>query len=65
MDKFFTAIIYTSDNTFRKYRNIKNYSFNSNEFYNPKFLKFVASIKGITLNLYYKENKQFFKQIKL
>jgi hypothetical protein len=64
MEKLFTAIIYTSDGSFKKYRNIKNYSHNGLEFYNPKFKAFVASIKGITVNLYYKENKQFFKQIK-
>lgn len=65
MEKLFTAIIYTSNNTFLKYRNIRNYSHNENDFYNPKFKAFVATKGGITLNLYYKTNKQFFKQIKL
>jgi hypothetical protein len=65
MEKFFTAIIYTKDNTFLKYRNIRNYSHNDYDFYNPKFVAFVASKQGISVNLYYKENKQFFKQIKL
>ena len=63
--KFLTAIIYTKDGQFLKYRNIRNYSYENNLFYNPKFLTFVENKNAITINLYDKFTKQFFKQIKL
>jgi hypothetical protein len=61
----FTAIISVNDGTFRKYRNIKNFSNFENEFYNIQFLNFAKSINAICINLYNKESKQFFKQIKI
>jgi len=63
--KFLTAIVITKDGQFLKYRNIRNYSYNYNLFYNPKFLTFVEKKNAITINLYDKFTKQFFKQIKL
>jgi hypothetical protein len=63
--KYLTAIIFKDNGEVLKYRNIRNYSFNPELFYNPKFLNFVANNKGITINLYSKETKQFFKQVKL
>lgn len=63
--KFLTAIVYTQDGKFLKYRNICNYSYQNNLFYNPKFLTFVKNKNAITINLYDKFTKQFFKQIKL
>jgi hypothetical protein len=64
-NKYFTAIIFCNTGEVLKYRNIRNYSFNPELFYNPKFLNFVASKDGNTINLYNKETKQFFKQVKL
>jgi len=64
-NKFLTAIVYTQDGQFLKYRNIRNYSHQNNLFYNPKFLTFVENKNGITINLYDKFTKEFFKQIKL
>jgi hypothetical protein len=63
--KFLTAIVYTKDGQFLKYRNIRNYSYQNNLFYNPKFLTFVENKNAITVNLYDKFTKEFFKQIKL
>jgi hypothetical protein len=63
--KFLTAIVYTNDGQFLKYRNIRNYSYQNNLFYNPKFLTFVENKNGKTINLYDKFTKEFFKQIKL
>lgn len=64
-NKFLTAIVYTKDGQFLKYRNIRNYSYQNNLFYNPKFLTFVENKNAITVNLYDKFTKEFFKQIKL
>ena len=63
--KFLTAIVYTQDGQFLKYRNIRNYSYQNNLFYNPKFLTFVENKNGKTINLYDKFTKEFFKQIKI
>jgi len=62
--QIFTAIIFTKSGTALKYRNIRNYSRLPDAFYNPKFMAFVASKDGTTVNLYYKDDKTFFKQIK-
>ena len=64
-NKFLTAIVYTQDGQFLKYRNIRNYSYQNNLFYNPKFLTFVENKNGKTINLYDKFTKEFFKQIKI
>lgn len=61
--QIFTAIIFTRPGTVLKYRNIRNYSRLPDAFYNPKFMAFVASKEGITVNLYYKDDKTFFKQL--
>ena len=62
--QIYTAIIFTETGQAMKYRNIRNYSIYPGEFYNPKFMAFVASKQGITINLYDKQTKQFYKQIK-
>lgn len=64
-NKYLTAIIFTNTGEILKYRNIRNFSFSPELFYNPKFLTFVENKKGITINLYDKFTKQFFKQVKL
>lgn len=60
-----TAILFTSDSTVLKYRNIINYSHDPGSFYNPKFISFCGFKQTVTINLYDKDSKQFFKQIKL
>lgn len=64
-NNLFTAIIFLKDETFRKYRNIKNFSKFENEFYNTNFIDFLKKINAQTCNLYEKETKKFYKQIKL
>lgn len=63
--QIFTAIIFCKDGSVLKYRNIQNYDRSGTNFYNPKFLTFVENKDAVTINLYDKFTKQFFKQIKV
>jgi len=65
MEKYYTAIVYTKEGIFKKYRNIKNFSFDPADFYNPKFKAFIVSINGSIVNLYSRDTKIFFKQFKV
>lgn len=62
--QIFTAIIFTESGEVLKYRNIINYDHQQIKFYNTKFVAFALTKGAKCVNLYHKENKQFFEQLK-
>lgn len=63
--QLFTAIIFTEDGKFLKYRNIPNHDKIGDKFYNTGFMAFAISKGAKTINFYEKESKKFFEQIKI
>lgn len=63
--QMFTAIIFTQEGKFLKYRNIPNHDHNGTKFYNTNFMAFAISKGAKTINFYEKESKKFFEQIKI
>ena len=62
--QMFTAIIFTQEGKFLKYRNIPNHDHNGSKFYNTNFMAFAISKGAKTINFMRKKVKSFLNKLK-